>query len=170
MAAETKAKIAGVDEVHQMRAIIADMYDKLDRTNWETSSAKIRRCLWLTDCEDLASHLHNPVPLQVTEPRLSIDLAGLRQLLWEGADGHLYEALEENKNDKILWIDTSAMAVDCMTKKMSGNKMRQLMSTGKLNLNATAESIIAKMKKQKANKVRRLAAAQEKEETSWAVV
>ena len=48
--------------------------------------------------------------------------------------------------------------------------MRQLMSTGKLNLNATPESIIAKMKKQKANKVRRLAAAQEKEETSWAVV
>ena len=120
----------------------------------------------MTDCEDLASHLHNPVHRQVTEPCLSIKFAGLRQLLWEVAYGHLYEALEENKNDKILWIDTRAMAVDCMTKKMSGNKMRQLMSTGKLNLNATAKSIIAKMKKQKANKVRRLAAAQEKEETS----
>ena len=66
----------------------------------------------------------------------------------------MYEALEENKSDKILWIDTSAMAVDCMTKRMSGQKMRELMSTGKLNINASPESIIAKMKKQKANKLR----------------
>ena len=69
MAAETKAKIAGVDEIHQIRAIIADMYNKLDRTNWETSNARIRKCLWLTDCEDLASHLRNPVHRQVAEPR-----------------------------------------------------------------------------------------------------
>ena len=55
------------------------------------------------------------------------------------------------------------MAVDCMTKNMSGEKMRELMSTGKLNLNASPESIIAKMKKQKANKLRRIAAVLEKE-------
>ena len=71
MAAETKAKIAGVAEVHQVRAIITDMHNKLDRVNWETSSAKTRKCLWLTDCEDLASHLHNSVHRQVTEPRIA---------------------------------------------------------------------------------------------------
>ena len=74
--------------------------------------------------------------------RLSIDIQGLKQMLWEKADGtNLDELLPENvAENAIRWIDTSCMVVDCLTKKMNPDVLLKLMRTGRLSLQATNES------------------------------
>ena len=88
--------------------------------------------------------------------RLSIDIQGLKQLLWEKADGtNLDELLPEDMAENaIRWIDTSCMVVDSLTKKMVAGVLLKLMKSGKLDLNPTVESTLLKMKKakQRANK------------------
>ena len=114
------------------------------------------RHLWLTDCESLVSHLQNPKNERMENVRLSIDIQGLKQLLWEKADGtNLDELLpEEMAENAIRWIDTSCMIVDCLTERMDAGVLLKLMKLGKLDLNPTAESTLLKMKKakQRANK------------------
>ena len=109
------------------------------------------RHLWLTDCESLVSHLRNPKNERMENVRLSIDIQGLKQLLWEKADGtNLDELLpEEMAENAICWIDTSCMIVDCLTKRMDAKVLLKLMKHGKLDLNPTAESTLLKMKKAK---------------------
>ena len=48
------------------------------------------------------------------------------------------------------------MLADCMTKMLDPTRMRDYMSTGFLHLNATAENINNKMKKQKYNREKRM--------------
>ena len=48
------------------------------------------------------------------------------------------------------------MLADCMTKMLDPARMREYMRTGILDLNATPESLVTKMKKQKYNKEKRL--------------
>ena len=51
--------------------------------------------------------------------RLSIDIQGLKQLLWEKADGTNLDELEPEDvaENAVRWIDTSTMIVDCLTKR-----------------------------------------------------
>ena len=82
---------------------------------------------------------------------LSIDIQGLKQMLWEKSDGtSLDELLRENvAENAIRWIDTSCMVVDCLTKKMKPDVVLKLADTGKLNLKPTVESEMLKLRKQK---------------------
>ena len=70
--------------------------------------------------EPLFHHLQNPKNERLENVRLSIDIQGLKQLLWEKADGtNLDELLPEDAAENaVRWIDTSRMIVDCLTKKM----------------------------------------------------
>ena len=76
--------------------------------------------LWLSDCESLVRHLENAKDEKLESTRLSIDVQALRQLLWVDEHGDQYDELPEpgKARNIIRWIDTSAMAVDCMTKRM----------------------------------------------------
>ena len=150
MAAETQALCSGIDDCHRTRAIMADMVEMLDVRDWEATSSRTRKCLWLSDCEDLVSHLVNATPKPCEDIRTEIDVSGLRQLLWEYPDGTQRDSLaQEDITDKILWIDTSAMLADCMTKKMSGSTMREFIQKGHFSLRASDESVLLKLRKQK---------------------
>ena len=83
--------------------------------------------------------------------RLSIDIQGLKQMLWEKADGtNLDELLpEEVAENAVRWIDTSCMVVDCLTKRMRLDVLVNLIETGILSLKATPESQLLKLRKQK---------------------
>ena len=109
------------------------------------------RHLWLTDCESLVSHLKNPKNERMENVRLSIDIQGLKQMLWEKADGtNLDELLPEKVAENPLrWIDTSCMVVDCLTKRMKPDVLLKLAETGRLSLKATPESQLLKLRKQK---------------------
>ena len=109
------------------------------------------RHLWLSDCESLVSHLKNPKNERLDNVRLSIDIQGLKQMLWEKADGENLDELlpEDVAENAVRWIDTSCMVVDCLTKRMKPDVMLTLMRTGRLDLNPTVESQMLKLRKQK---------------------
>ena len=64
-----------------------------------------------TDCRSLSDHLLSPVPKQVEDKRLAIELAGLRQMLWEG-DELSHHAFTPN-GDVLRWIPTHLQLADC---------------------------------------------------------
>ena len=83
--------------------------------------------------------------------RLSIDIQGLKQLLWETSDGRNLDELqpEDMAENAVRWIDTSCMVVDCLTKRMEPSVLLKLMATGRLDLKPTVESQMMKLRKQK---------------------
>ena len=80
-------------------------------------------------------------------------LPHLRQRLWADIDGEPYEELleDDKANNIVRWIDTSVMIADSLTKKMKATNLWPAMK-GNLSLTPTPESIITKMRKQKARK------------------
>ena len=105
----------------RLRAIIADAKRYLtDLRDWQIVSSQLMRHLWLSDCESLVSHLHNPKNERLENVRLSIDIQGLKQMLWEKPDGTNLDELEPATiaANTVRWIDTSCMIVDCLTKRM----------------------------------------------------
>jgi hypothetical protein len=150
--AEAHGMLSGTEMGDRLRAIIADCKGALpDLREWQQVSSRIMRHLWLSDCESLVSHLKNPKTQRMENVRLSIDIQGLKQMLWEKSDGtNLDELLPEDAAENaVRWIDTSCMVVDCLTKRMRPNQMHMLMDCGKLCLTATPESQLLKLRKQK---------------------
>ena len=144
--------LSGAEMGDRLRAIIADCKGHLDDIrNWQSVSSQVMRHLWLSDCDSLVSHLKNPKNERLENVRLSIDIQGLKQLLWEKADGTSLDELlpDHMAENAVRWIDTSCMIVDCLTKKMKPDVLLKLMKSGKLVLRATPESQILKMRKQK---------------------
>merc|ERR1711966_355029 len=91
-------------------------------------SSQTMRHLWLSDCESLVSHLKNPKNERLENVRLSIDIQGLKQMLWEKSDGTMLDELmpADVAENAVRWIDTSCMIVDCLTKKMKPDVILQL--------------------------------------------
>jgi len=83
------------------------------------------------------------------DKRLSVDIAALRQLIWQNADEEDQEELSAELPDQIRWIDTSKMLVDCLTKDMKTNYLRDTLKSGIYNIVPTAESEVTKLAKQK---------------------
>ena len=161
--AESYAMTSSVEEGFKIRATIADCCNQLDLRNWEESSRKFMKHLWLTDCKSLQEHLCSSTLTKTSDKRLSIDLAALRQLIWE-KDGEETEEITVEHPDQIQWIDTSIMLVDALTKDMNANYLRSVMKEGKWSTKPTAESEITKMAKQKWRKLKREQKEQEQEE------
>ena len=156
MAAETQSSLGGVAQGMKLRAVIADMKGKLDRFDWERASRDTIRHLWLTDCESLHSYLINPVASGNEDSRLELDLEDLRQILWEDVNGAPKDYLSDNDFDKVRWIDTSTMIADPLTKSMKPKRLLDFLESGTLDLEPTAESVVAKMLKQKQRQTARL--------------
>ena len=77
---------------------------------------------------------------KVDDKRLSIDLTGLRQLLWFDENNEELDELKEELPDEIRWIDTSIMLVDALTKDMNSNNLPKAMKDSKWSIEAHAES------------------------------
>ena len=99
----------------------------------------------------MVTHLKKPKNERLENVRLSIDIQGLKQFLWEKSDGTNLGDLEpeEIAENAIRWIDTSCMVVDCLTKKLNPGVLMKLITIGKLNLEPTVESQMLKMRKGK---------------------
>ena len=59
------------------------------------------------------------------------------------------EELSDDMPDKIRWIDTSKMLVDCLTKDMKTNYLRETLKDGTYNIVSTVDSEVTKLAKQK---------------------
>ena len=117
------------------------------------------RHIWMSDCESLVAHLKNPRNERLYNVRLSIDIQGLKTMLWGKSDGTPLDDLmpEATCENAVRWIDTSCMIVDCLTKRMDPSVLTRLMRTGTISLEATVESELSKLRKQKNRKAKKLA-------------
>ena len=150
--------LSGTEMGDRLRAIIADCKGKIpDLRHWEEASAQHMRHIWLSDCESLVSHLKNPRNEKLENTRLSIDIQGLKQMLWETQDGTSLDELlpESTCENAVRWIDTSCMIVDSLTKKMDPSVLLKVMKDGVINLQATVDSEMKKLKKQKARRAKK---------------
>ena len=102
----------------------------------------------MTDCKSLEEHLTTPTMGKTEDKRLSIDLSSLRQDIWTRGQEEVEILHPKLFCDKIRWIDTSIMAVDCLTKAMPNDFLVNILSTGSYDVTADPESTIKKAKKQ----------------------
>ena len=159
--AETQGCCYAMESGVALRALYAEVMGKLKAhdTNWESNCAQEKRHLWMTDCQSLHDYLVNPAAAGCEDKRLEIDLQGLREYLWEYADGSLKDYIVEDQHDKIRWIDTSVMLCDPLTKagaKGFADRLQETMTTGNLSLEPTVESQMKKLKTQKARQKKTL--------------
>eukprot|EP00973_Karenia_brevis_P081826 11344271-Karenia_brevis.AAC.1 len=82
--------------------------------------------------------------------RLSTDIQGLKQMLWEKSDGTNLDKLlpEHAAESAVRRIDTSCMVVDCLTKRMKTDVLMKLTKSGRLSLRPTPESQLLKLRQQ----------------------
>ena len=104
---------------------------------------------WLTDCCSLRDHLLNPTFARCSDKRLSIDMAAMRQLIWLDDNDEPRDSLDESCSDMLRWIDTTAMIADCLTKAMKPGRLIDALQ-GHLDLRATPEGELVKLRRQKA--------------------
>ena len=110
--------------------------------------------MWLTDCKSLEQSLnsHKVTATGGEDKRLEIDLEGLRQPLWSNPDGSPKAQLSDNPDTRVLWIDTSVMICDCLTKEGKegfSDPLVNAYTTGILCTQPSVESEMRKLKNQK---------------------
>ena len=148
MHAETQSLCGGVGMGAKIRTAIAEARGLRDDDNRDESCARAMKHVWLTDCESLHSYLNNPVAAPVEDKRLEIDLLDLRQILWEDWLGNPKDEVTEDECDRCIWIDTSTMIADPLTKAMKSDRLDDAISSCWLDLEPMAESQMAKLMKQ----------------------
>ena len=94
-----------------------------------------------------------PVQGKMSDKRLGIEVASLRQSLWRipgeivGLPG-LDEKRPEETTDSIRWIDTDIMLADPRTKSMASDKLTEALRTNKCDIAQPMESLQRKRIKQ----------------------
>ena len=76
--AETYQLQLGVEAGDLIRAAIVDMKGTLSK-DWITSSAAQMQMIWYTDCNSTVTSLERQTMGKITDKRLGIELAALRQ-------------------------------------------------------------------------------------------
>jgi hypothetical protein len=129
----------------RIRAAIVDAKGLLDMRRWEETSVEHMGHIWFTDCDKLYEHLISSGSKQVDNKRLAIDLAALRQLIWERA-GERTDVIDTSSGDYPRWIDTSTMIEDPLTKVMAANRLIDTMMSDLFDMTPTEESLVIKAK------------------------
>ena len=136
LAAETYALASGVETADWMRVSLQESRDaNFNIAEW-SERAKDVKSRWLCDAKSVCDHLGKDVG-SPQDKRIAIELAALKQLLNRG------------RGDELLWIDTSVMVADPLTKSEADNDevLHRLMVTNQFCIHATAEQKEAKKRK-----------------------
>ena len=155
--AEAYGLTGGVEEGDRIRATIADLHNKLDHKAWEASAAAYMRQIWFTDCRSVRDSLTRSVFAKMSDKRLSIEIASLRQNLWRAAGEEvgnptLRGELPEDATDVVRWIDTDVMVADPLTKTMEPVKLIEMLDTNVWDITQPIEAVQKKRAKQAARR------------------
>ena len=115
--AETYSLQNGLETGDKLRGVIAEIKGKIrSLKTWEDDARECIPHLAMTDCRSLSDHLNQEVLAKVSDKRLGIELQGIHENLWQ--EGRPTWIAFENGGDKLIWIATSTMVSDCLTKSM----------------------------------------------------
>ena len=151
--AEAYAMQNGTEEGDRLRAAIADVRGVLDPKHWEATASASMRQIWITDCKSVYDSLVKPKMAKMSDKRLGIEIAALRQSIWRTpgqayGDPLLCDDLPSNATDVVRWIDTDVMLADPLTKAMDATKLMSALDTNTWSIVQPHESIIKKRAKQ----------------------
>ena len=155
--AEAYTLQAGVEEGDRIRATIADLRGHLDPKHWEASGAASMRQIWFTDCKSVQTCLTCPTMNKMTDKRLSIEIASMRQDLWrmpgqKAGNSYVQDERPKYPTDDIRWIDTDVMLADPLTKVMEPVKLLEALESNFWDTQQPLESVIKKRAKQLARR------------------
>ena len=153
MQAETYTLQSGSEEGDRIRAMIADIFNKLDPKDWEATAAAAFKQIWFTDCYNLKSTLVNPKFTKHADKRLSLEVASMRQSLWRKpgspkGDPHMDDEMPKEPTDIVRWVDTDVMIADPMTKVMEPDKLHTALDNNRWNFEQPIEAVLKKRAKQ----------------------
>ena len=161
--AETYQLELGVEHLDVLRAAIVDMRTQLDYKDWERTSSKNMKSVWFTDCQSTEAALERPVLGEITDKRLSIEIAILRQSVWRRAgdkvgDSAILDDLPciDEATDICRWCDTDVMFVDALTKVMSPEKLMEVLELNFWSVAQPIESLRKKRVKQAQRKAKKV--------------
>ena len=151
--AEAYAMQNGTEEGDRLRAAIADARGMLDRKHWEATAAASMRQIWITDCKSVFDSLVKPKMAKMSDKRLGIEIAAMRQSVWrqpgqDYGDPLLCDELPINATDVVKWIDTDVMLADPLTKAMDAAKLMAALDSNWWSIVQPHESIVKKRAKQ----------------------
>ena len=125
----------------RLRASVLELLGQLPaQGEWEEVARRILLHVQYTDCRSLSDHLLSPVPKQVEDKRLAIELAGLRQALWEG-DELSHQAFAPFR-DVLRWIPTHLQLADCLTKSMKPHLLNGVVASNAVTVLADAPTVV----------------------------
>ena len=103
----------------RIRALLVEMTGKIPERmrNWEDICREQCPQLSMSDCMSLVKHLNAPIMARCQDKRLEIEMKAIRQSLRDDQDKETYEKFARG-GDKLIWIHTSSMVADALTKKM----------------------------------------------------
>ena len=85
--------------------------------DWEDICREQCPQLSMSDCMSLVKHLNAPIMARCQDKRLEIEMKAIRQSLRDDQDKETYEKFVRG-GDKLIWIHTSSMVADALTKRM----------------------------------------------------
>ena len=109
----------------QIRALIAETYGAFDDLrNWENPARRAVPQLLLSDCRSLVVHLNSEIPAKISDKRLGIEMAAIRQQLWTDDVRRTWNEFPSG-GDALCWISTSTitMVSDVLTKSMRADSL-----------------------------------------------
>ena len=145
----------GLEHLDHIRAAMASMFGDLELKDWERTASKRLQAVHFTDCDSTVQALHRPVLGRITDKRLSIELAGIRQSIWRSRGDKIgISAISDqlpqagDATDIARWIDTDVMIADCLTKLMDSSKLMESLDTNYWSCEQPIESLMKKRVKQ----------------------
>ena len=133
--AETLSMVQGYEESEHLRAVLHGLEQEHQNSHWVTASMDARTVVQLTDCRSLDDHLRQGGLSSTGDKRLAIDLSAMRQVVWRQpgelhGDPLYHEEVPQNASTKVVWIETSTMLADALTKKMKSSQLDNFLKTG----------------------------------------
>ena len=116
---ETYALQHSMESGDRIRALLVEMTGKIPERmrNWEDICREQCPQLSMSDCMSLVKHLNAPIMARCQDKRLEIEMKAIRQSLRDDQDKETYEKFVRG-GDKLIWIHTSSMVADALTKRM----------------------------------------------------
>ena len=102
--AEAYALQSGIESGDRIRALIAETNGAFDDLrNWENPARRAVPQLLLSDCRSLVEHLNSEIPAKISDKRLGIEMAAIRQQLWTDDVRRTWNEYSSG-GDALIWI------------------------------------------------------------------
>ena len=133
--AETYSLQAGLEAGDRIRALICEMKGGITEANrWGEQSRALIPHLCVSDCRSLVDYVNSSVPAKTQDKRLGIELASIRQSVWNEQNERTWNG---QGGDKIEWTATATMPADCLTKSMKPTYLLKILKEAWIGLQQT---------------------------------